>query len=75
MDAHTHTHTHTHVQYRFSLSFFNVNRTVCPILFENKSVEDVDPNPPPLFYIDVFTSSMEPWNYSVVVEPVDNFTL
>ena len=34
-----------------------------------------EPSTLPLFYIDVFTSSKEELDYSVMIEPVDNFTL
>ena len=63
-------HTYMHFDLlRFTRQFFNVSRTLCPI-----DVVEV-PNPPPLFYIDVFTSSLEPLSYSVLIEPVNNFTL
>ena len=58
--------------YRFSLTFSTVDRTVCPIRY-TKMLEE--PNPPPLFYIDVFTSSVDPQPYSLMIEPVENFIL
>ena len=52
---------------RFSLMFTDVSRTLCPV---------EDPGlTPTMFYIDVFTSSPDPLNYSVRIDPVDNFTL
>jgi hypothetical protein len=52
---------------RFSLTFTDVSRTLCPV--DDPSLT------PTMFYIDVFTSSPDPLNYSVRIDPVDNFTL
>lgn len=62
----------SYIHIRFSLTFSTVDRTVCPIWY-NKNLEDS--NPPPLFYIDVFTSSVDPQPYSLMIEPVENFIL
>ena len=57
--------------FRFSLTFSMVDRTVCPIRYNEKFE-----NPRyPLFYIDVFTSSDDPQPYSFMIEPVENFIL
>ena len=52
---------------RFSLTFTDVSWTLCPV--ENSGLT------PTMFYIDVFTSSPDPLNYSVRIDPVNNFTL
>lgn len=48
-----------------------MNRTVCPI--SPQQVED--PDNLPLLYIDVFSSSQTPVNYSISVEAVKGFEL
>ena len=54
---------------RFSQTFNNVSRTLCPVSVEEST------DAAPLFYIDIFTSSKTPLDYSVMIEPIDNFRL
>ena len=52
----------------FSLVFDVVNRTLC----ESDSTSDEDSA---LVYVDVFTSSVDNVSFSIILEPVANYTL
>ena len=62
---------------------FSVNHTMCPVELTSQSQpvvsKDIDGTPAPwrlpLFYIDVFTYSSRPLFYSILVEPVKDFTI
>ena len=54
----------------FDLTFDRVNRTMCP---SNRTVEEEEGTY--LFYIDVFSSSIDPVPYDIAVEIVPLFTL
>lgn len=60
--------------YRFSFSFFNISHTIYLTSVTNNKSHD-NSNWCPIFYIDVITSSDELQQYSVMVEPVENFVL
>ena len=62
-----------HTNYRFSLAFFDASQTLymCPAKQQSMSLI----NEYPLLYIDVFTSSEESLQYSLMIEPVEDFVL
>ncbi|XP_064393017.1 SID1 transmembrane family member 1-like isoform X2 [Halichondria panicea] len=52
----------------FSTLFYQVNRTVCPI-------SPQQPGNLPLLYVDVFSSSPTPVNYSISIEAIGDFEI
>ena len=62
--------------FRFSFTSFNVSRTLYLIsVAKNESHANSNIDWSPLLYINVFTSSDELQQYSVMVEPIENFVL
>ena len=73
---------------RFTSHFYHVNRTMCPSnttqvknkeekrkMYQDEEMSPAEEYDQFLFFVDVFSNSIEPIQYSISVEVVPNFLL